>query len=156
MIRLVYFSLVGITMMHCTNNVFAQIAPGPVTINTCCKECKPCRKAKVVTKTVIKTVIKEVPVDRVVEKVVEKTITIEAPKNSLSLVLGRGIDRVRITEIRTGYYEIQPDQVNLVGARYTRDIDAFVIGAEAFTSYNRLNNYNSVIETGTVSLGLRF
>ena len=149
MIRLVYFSLVGITMMHCTNNVFAQIAPGPVTINTCCK---PCPKAKVVTKTVIK----EVPVDRVVEKVVEKTITIEAPKNSLSLVLGRGIDRVRITEIRTGYYEIQPDQVNLVGARYTRDIYEFVVGAEAFTSYNRLNNYNSVIETGTVSLGLRF
>jgi hypothetical protein len=95
-------------------------------------------------------------VEKVVEKVVEKTITLEAPKNSLSLVLGRGIDRVRITEIRTGYYEIQPDQVNLVGARYTRDIDEFVVGAEAFTSYNRLNNYNSVIETGALSLGLRF
>lgn len=156
MIKLIYFSLVGITMMHCTNKVFAQIAPGPVTINTCCEKCKPCPKGKVVTKTVIK----EVPVDRVVEKtvekIVEKTITLEAPKNTLSIVLGRGIDRIRITESRPGFYEIQPDQVNLVGARYTRDIDAFVIGAEAFTSYYRLNNYNSVIETGTVSFGLRF
>ena len=152
MLKLIYFSLVCVTMAHCYNNAFAQIAPGPVTINTCCEKCKPCPKGKVVTKTVIK----EVPVDRVVEKVVEKTITIEAPKNTVSLVLGRGIDRVKITELRPGYYAIQPDQVNLVGARYTRDIDAFVIGAEAFTSYNRLNNYNSVIETGALSLGLRF
>ena len=130
---------------------FAQIAPGPVTINTCCEKCKPC-------KTITKTVTKEVPVivektvDRVVERIVEK----EPKRNTLSLVAGVGTGRIA-EYWRDGVYYVSPVRITLMGVRYDRDIDnTYQFGIEGLTTYDRIRDLEDPFETGTISFGFKF
>lgn len=121
--------------------------PGPIPMRgddkPACVECcqqKKCPKAK----TVIKTVLKEVPVtvEKTVIKEVDRIVEKEAKKNTLSLVLGGGIDRVNTA---------------VFGARYSRDVlENYEVGIEGLSNYNRLKDLNTIMETGTVSLGVKF
>ena len=120
--------------------------PGPVHMRgddkpSCVECCQPkkCPKAKVVTKTVVKEV--PVIVEKTVIKEVERIVEKEPKKNTLSLVVGGGIDRTNTA---------------VFGARYSRDISDIQVGIEGLSNYNRLRNLNTIMETGTVSLGVKF
>jgi hypothetical protein len=133
-------------------------AGGEECINLCTPPAAPkpkCPKAKVITKTVVKTV--EKIVEKPVEKIVEKEVRIEPKKNTISLVLGGGIDRSSITPITDSVYEIQPESVFLFGPRYSRTIgDDYELGIQALSTYKRISSYKALIETADVSFGVKF
>ena len=119
------------------------------------KKTKPFPKQKV--KTVTKVVEKVVEKPKYIDRPVPYEKPAETKKNTISFVIGAGIDRLHAEQVSGSATEISTRTVPIYGLRYNREVfDSYDIGIEGFTTENRILNSRPPIETANISFGVKF